>query len=72
MQLCKVCKLPILDEGYIHEYSFGESLQIELTHSGVCAEEFAERLDEVLCENTGDEKLLTESLEDAFDGYQLL
>lgn len=61
-----------MDEGYIHEYSFGESLQIEITHSGVCAEEFSERLDEILTEGTSDVKMLTESLEDMFDGYQIL
>lgn len=72
MSKCKVCKMPIDGDSYIHEYSFGGTLKLEETHSGVCAEEYKDVLEEVLTEGTDDETILTESLEDKFDGYQIL
>ena len=72
MNICKICKLPIMDGGYLHEYSFGGSLKLEETHTGICAEIFNEQLEQVLSDPTDDEVSLTESLEEKFDGYQIL
>lgn len=73
MRICKVCKTPINENGYVHEYSFGTTLKLEETHSGVCAEEYKTILEGILeSQNDDDEQLLTESLEEMFDGYQVL
>jgi len=73
MEQCKICKTPIDSyDAYVHEYSFGTTLKTELTHTGICAEIFEECLQSVYTKETDDEEYLKESLENIFDGYQII